>query len=46
MKEHFRPKDTAETNLLSQFLIRTMVGELKRHMLRDSLRDDGSEEAG
>ena len=46
MKQHFRPKDTAETKLLSQFLIRTMVGELKRHMLRDPLRDDGSEEAG
>jgi hypothetical protein len=29
MKQHFRPKDTAETNLLYQFLIRTMVGELK-----------------
>jgi hypothetical protein len=35
-------KDTTETNLLSQFLIRTMVGELKRHMLRDPLRDEGS----
>src|SRR5580700_5178107 len=33
---------TPETNLLSQFLIRTIVGELKRHMLRDPLRDDGS----
>jgi hypothetical protein len=33
MKRISVPKDTAETNLLSQFLIRTMVGELKRHML-------------
>jgi len=42
MKQRSVPKGTAETNLLSKFLIRTMVGELKRHMLR-SLRDDGSE---
>jgi hypothetical protein len=40
MKQHFCPKDTAETELLSQFLIGTMVGEPKRRILRDPQRDD------
>jgi hypothetical protein len=40
------PKDTSETDLLSQFLIRTLVGEPKRRILRDPQRDDGSEEVG
>jgi hypothetical protein len=46
MKQNFHAQRHRRNEPLSQFLIRTTVGELKRHLLRDPQPDDGCEEAG
>src|SRR5260370_881591 len=40
------PKTPQKTDLLSQFLIGTLVGEPNRRIHRDPRRDDASEEVG